>query len=100
MQGDPHGVTRAAARSASQASSTAAVSHGWRFSTTGSALASSSIWGAVASDGAHGLLLRAADSDAPETLRDLLQPLGPLAAFYYRRLVIEELVSAPAGPAR
>ena len=51
----PHGVTRAAARSASQSSSAAAVSHGWRFSTTGSALASSSIWGAVASDGAHGL---------------------------------------------
>ncbi len=54
----------------------------------------------LASDGAHGLLLRAADSDAPETLRDLLQPTGPLAAFYYRSLVIEELVSAPAGPAR
>ncbi len=54
----------------------------------------------LASDGAHGLLLRATDSDAPETLRDLLQPLGPLAAFYYRRLVIEELVPAPAGPAR
>lgn len=50
----------------------------------------------LASNGAHGLLLPALDSDLPQTLRDLLQPLGPLAAFYYRRLVIEELVPAAA----
>ena len=45
-----------------------------------------------ASQGAHALLLKAGEDDSPEGLRDLLQPLGALTAFYYRRLVIEELI--------
>lgn len=49
-----------------------------------------------ASHGAHALLFKAQDDDSPEDLGALLQPLGALAAFYYRRLVIEELVPAPA----
>lgn len=48
-----------------------------------------------ASQGAHALFLKAQDGDSPESLGTLLQSLGAVAAFYYRRLVIEDLIPQP-----
>ncbi|GAA6119435.1 hypothetical protein [Acidovorax sp. FG27] len=49
----------------------------------------------MASNGSHALFFEAHDEDSPESLTDLLEPLGCEAAFYYRRLIIEELISTP-----
>ncbi len=49
----------------------------------------------LASQGSHALLLPAGDGDSPESLAEALAPLDAQAAFYYRRLVIEELIPAP-----
>lgn len=47
----------------------------------------------MASNGAHALLFSAQDDDTPDTLRATLQQAGALAAFYYRHLIIEEVVA-------
>ncbi len=49
----------------------------------------------LASQGSHALLMPAGDDDTPESLAQAVQPLGAQAAFYYRRLIIEDLVPAP-----
>ncbi|WP_313077220.1 hypothetical protein [Melaminivora sp.] len=48
----------------------------------------------LASGGAHALMFTAGDDDTPDSLRTLLQQSGALAAFYYRRLIIEDLISS------
>ncbi|SDM38598.1 hypothetical protein SAMN05428957_105129 [Oryzisolibacter propanilivorax] len=47
----------------------------------------------LASGGAHALMFEARDDDTPEDLRAALQQAGATAAFYYRRLIIEDLIS-------
>ncbi|WCM90743.1 hypothetical protein [Acidovorax sp. NCPPB 3576] len=49
----------------------------------------------LAAAGHHGLLVKAGDDDDAESLQTALEPLGAEAAFYYRRLIIEELISQP-----
>lgn len=49
----------------------------------------------LAAAGHHGLLVKAGDDDDAESLQAALEPLGAEAAFYYRRLIIEELISQP-----
>lgn len=49
----------------------------------------------LSSDGSHALFFPAGDDDSPESLTDTLVPLGAQAAFYYRTLIIEDLVPAP-----
>lgn len=48
----------------------------------------------LASGGCHGLLFKATDNDTPDSLRALLQSASATAAFYYRRLIIEDLITA------
>ncbi len=50
----------------------------------------------LASGGCHALMFEATDDDRPDNLRDLLQAQSAVAAFYYRRLIIEDLITAPA----
>jgi len=49
----------------------------------------------LASQGRHALFFAAGDDDTAETLQAALEPLGAEAAFYYRRLIIEDLISLP-----
>lgn len=49
----------------------------------------------MASDGAHALLIKADDEDTPDTLRASLAAQHAEAAFYYRRLIIEDLLPQP-----
>ncbi len=50
----------------------------------------------LASSGAHALMFQAQDSDSPDSLRVALQDASAVAAFYYRRLIIEDLIPASA----
>ncbi len=50
----------------------------------------------MAAQGHHGLLIKARDEDGPESLQAALEPLGADAAFFYRRLIIEDLIPQPA----
>ena len=50
----------------------------------------------LASGGAHALMFEAGDSDTPDSLRATLREAGAAAAFYYRRLIIEDLNTQPA----
>lgn len=52
--------------------------------------------GELASGGAHALMFAATGDDSPDSLRATLQQAGALAAFYYRRLIIEDLITQPA----
>ncbi|AVP58011.1 hypothetical protein [Pulveribacter suum] len=47
----------------------------------------------LASGGGHALMFEAADGDSPDSLRTLLQSLSATAGFYYRRLIIEDLIA-------
>ena len=47
----------------------------------------------LASKGHHGVLIAMADHDDAETVASALTPLGAVAAFYYRRLIIEDLIT-------
>ncbi|RYF28444.1 MAG: hypothetical protein EOO33_00845 [Comamonadaceae bacterium] len=49
----------------------------------------------LASQGRHALFFPAADDDDAESLQDALEPLGAEAAFWYRRLIIEDLIALP-----
>lgn len=49
----------------------------------------------LASSGSHALLFPAQDEDDAETLQAALEPLGAETAFYYRRLIIEDLIPLP-----
>lgn len=51
----------------------------------------------LASNGSHALFFAAQGDDSPDSLADALPPLGAQAAFYYRTLIIEELISAPVS---
>ncbi len=51
----------------------------------------------LAAQGHHGLLIRPRDDDSPESLQASLEPLGASAAFFYRRLIIEDLITQPAA---
>ena len=51
--------------------------------------------GELASGGAHALMFAATDDDSPESLRATLQQAEALAGFYYRRLIIEDLIAQP-----
>lgn len=49
----------------------------------------------LASTGHHGLLVEVGKDDDADSLRAKLQPAGAVAAFYYRTLVIEDLIEQP-----
>jgi len=49
----------------------------------------------LAASGRHALFFAARDEDSPESLQAALEPLGAEAAFYYRKLVIEDLIPLP-----
>lgn len=49
----------------------------------------------LASKGSHALFFPADGDDTAETLQTALQPLDAKAAFYYRRLIIEDLIPMP-----
>ncbi|RYF08913.1 MAG: hypothetical protein EOO31_00660 [Comamonadaceae bacterium] len=49
----------------------------------------------MASQGHHALFFAAGDDDDAESLQATLEPLGAIAAFWYRRLIIEDLISLP-----
>lgn len=49
----------------------------------------------LAAQGHHGLLIRPREDDSPESLQASLEPLGASAAFFYRRLIIEDLIPQP-----
>lgn len=51
----------------------------------------------LASGGAHALMFATRSEDSPESLRAVLQRLAALAAFYYRRLIIEDLIPQQQG---
>lgn len=51
----------------------------------------------LAAQGHHALLIRPRDDDGPESLQAALEPLGAGAAFFYRRLIIEDLIPQPAA---
>ncbi|GKS91419.1 hypothetical protein [Acidovorax sp. SUPP2539] len=49
----------------------------------------------LAAAGHHGLLVKVGDDDDAETLQAALEPHSAQAAFYYRRLIIEDLIPQP-----
>lgn len=49
----------------------------------------------LASQRRHALFFPAQDDDDAESLQATLEPLGAEAAFWYRRLIIEDLIALP-----
>lgn len=49
----------------------------------------------MAAQGRHALFFPAHDDDDAESLQATLEPLGAEAAFWYRRLIIEDLIPLP-----